>query len=132
MRKSQQGERRRYGLFPLSIRTSLVALVLLPLLLAIGLAATVVANQSSIRGQAITARRSSLFLNTLLRARIDVYTEYVASASIVAAQAYHLSGAELDSLLGLNVQAALIDARRRLITRRCLRRRAYSLRSTAN
>ncbi len=112
MRNSQQGERSRYRLFPLSIRTSLVALVLLPLVLAIGLAATVVANQSSIRGQAITARRSSLFLNTLLRARIDVYTEYVASASIVAAQAYHLSGAELDSLLGLNVQAALIDARR--------------------
>ena len=76
------------------------------------MAATVVANQSSIRGQAIMARRSSLFLDTLLRARIDVYTEYVASASIVAAQAYHVSGAELDSLLGLNVQAALVDARR--------------------
>ena len=112
MHDSQQAERSRYRLFPLGIRTSLVAMVLLPLVLTIGVAATVVANQSSIRGQAIMARRSSLFLDTLLRARIDVYTEYVASASIVAAQAYHVSGAELDSLLGLNVQAALVDARR--------------------
>ena len=103
---------RQWGrLFPLSIRTSLVALVLLPLAIAIGLGSTVVANQSSIRGQALAARQSSLFLNSLLRARIDVYTEYVDSASLVAAQTYHVSDAELNSLLGLNVRAALIEAR---------------------
>jgi diguanylate cyclase (GGDEF)-like protein len=103
--------RRWLKLFPLSIRTSLVALVFLPLAISVGLASTVVANQSSIRGQAVTARQSSLVLNSLLRARIDVYAEYVASASIVAAQAYHVSAAALDSLLGLNVQASLVDAR---------------------
>jgi diguanylate cyclase (GGDEF)-like protein len=88
-----------------------VALVFLPLAIAVGLASTVVANQSSVRGQAVTARRSSLVLNSLLRARIDVYAEYVASASIVAAQAYDVSAAELDTLLGVNVQATLVDAR---------------------
>ena len=102
----------RWKLFPLSIRTSLVAIVLLPLAISIGLASTVVASQSSIRGQAVTARRSSLYLDSLLRARIDVYTEYVDTASIVAAQAYHVSNAELNSLMGLNVRAAMIDARR--------------------
>jgi diguanylate cyclase (GGDEF)-like protein len=104
--------RRRWRLFPLSIRTSLVALVFLPLAIAIGLASTVVTDQSSVRGQAVMARQSSLVLNSLLRARIDVYAEYVASASIVAAQAYHVSAAELDSLIGVNVQASLVVARR--------------------
>lgn len=108
---AQPARRRWLQLFPLSIRTSLVALVFLPLAISVGLASTVVAHQSSLRGQAITARQSSLVLNSLLRARIDVYAEYVASASIVAAQAYHVSAAELDSLLGLNVQASLVDAR---------------------
>jgi diguanylate cyclase (GGDEF)-like protein len=89
-----------------------VALVFLPLAIAVGLASTVVANQSSIRDQAVMARQSSLVLNSLLRARIDVYAEYVASASIVAAQAYHVSAAELNSLIGVNVQATLVVARR--------------------
>jgi diguanylate cyclase (GGDEF)-like protein len=112
MGKSQQGERSRYRLFPLGIRTSLVALVLLPLAIAIGLASMKVVNQSSLRVQAVTARQSSLFLDSLLRARIDVYNEYVASESIVAAQTYHVSAAKLNSILGVNVQATLIDARR--------------------
>jgi diguanylate cyclase (GGDEF)-like protein len=89
-----------------------VALVFLPLAIAVGLASTVVVNQSAVRGQALMARQSSLVLNSLLRARIDVYAEYVASASIVAAQTYHVSAAELDSLTGVNVQATLVDARR--------------------
>jgi diguanylate cyclase (GGDEF)-like protein len=109
---STQPARRRRRLLPLSIRTSLVALVFLPLVIAVGLASTIVANQSSIRGQADTARQSSLVLNSLLRARIDVYAEYVASASIVAAQTYQVSAAQLDSLLGINVQATLVAARR--------------------
>jgi len=109
---STRPARRRWRLLPLSIRTSLVALVLLPLAIAIGLASVKVANQSSLRGQAVTARQSSLFLDSLLRARIDVYNEYVASESIVAAQAYHVSATKLNSILGVNVQATLIAARR--------------------
>jgi diguanylate cyclase (GGDEF)-like protein len=92
----------------------LVAVVLLPLAIAAGLASTVVVHQSFIRGQAVMARQSSLVLNSLLRARIDVYSEYVASASIVAAQTYHVSQSELDSLLGVNVRASLIEARRKV------------------
>ena len=122
----------RWKLFPLSIRTSLVAIVLPPLAISIGLASTVVVSQSSIRGQAVTARRSSLYLDSLLRARIDVYTEYVDTASIVAGQAYHVSNAELNSILGLNVRAAMIHARRGSITRRCLGRWVPSLPSTRN
>jgi len=102
--------RRRF--LPLSISTSLVALVVLPLAIAIALAATVVANQASIRAQAVTTRQSSLELDSLLRARIDVQAEYVFSASIVAAQAYHVSAAELDLLTGVNVQKSLAEARR--------------------
>jgi diguanylate cyclase (GGDEF)-like protein len=108
---TRSATRRRWSLFPLGIRTSLAAIVLLPLALVVGLASTVVADQSSMRGQAVMAGRSSLHLNALLRARIDVYTEYVDTASIVAARAYHISDAELDSLLGLNVRAALVNAR---------------------
>ena len=66
---STRPTRHRWRLFPLSIRTSLVALVFLPLAIAVGLASTVVANQSSVRGQALMARQSSLVLNSLLRAR---------------------------------------------------------------
>jgi hypothetical protein len=103
---------RRRGLFPLSIRSSLVVVVLLPLAMAVGLASTVVVHQSSTRQQALMAQQSSLVLDSLLRARVAVYNEYVPTAAILAATQYHLSPAALDALLGVDFQADLATARR--------------------
>jgi diguanylate cyclase (GGDEF)-like protein len=103
---------RARGLFPLSIRMSLVVVLLVPLLIAVGLASTVVAHQLSIRHQAMTAHQSSLNLDSLLLARVDVYAEYIPSQAIVAGRKYHISTAELDSLLGVNVETDLLSSRR--------------------
>jgi diguanylate cyclase (GGDEF)-like protein len=86
--------------------------LLVPLLIAVGLASTVVVHQLSARHQAVTARQSSLALDSLLRARVDIYAEYIPSQAIVAAHSYHLTPAALDSLLGADVQAELVASRR--------------------
>jgi hypothetical protein len=69
-------------------------------MVALGLGFRVVTTQASRRDQAVMVRQSSLALDSLLRARIDVYAEYVPSAAIVAARAYNLTEDELDTLLG--------------------------------
>jgi hypothetical protein len=92
--------RPRRKIFPLSIRSSLVIIVLIPIVVALGLGFRVVTTQASRRDQAVMVRQSSLALDSLLRARIDVYAEYVPSAAIVAARAYNLTEDELDTLLG--------------------------------
>jgi diguanylate cyclase (GGDEF)-like protein len=104
--------RPRQGLFPLSIHTSLVIVVLIPLMIAAGLASSVVLHQTSARRQAVTARQSSLVLDSLLRARVDVYAEYVPSAAILAVTTYDISIQQIDALLGVNFQANLVSARK--------------------
>jgi diguanylate cyclase (GGDEF)-like protein len=88
--------------------------MLVPIAVALGLASKEVASQASRRSEAVTVSQSSFVLDSLLRARIDVYAEYVPSAAIVAARANHLSPAALDSLLGINFQADLVNARKLL------------------
>ena len=100
------------SVFPLSVRTSMIVVLLVPLLMAVGLASTVVVHQLSARTQADTARRSSLVLDSLLRARVDIYAEYIPSQAIVTARLYHISPSALDSLLGVNVENELVAARR--------------------
>jgi diguanylate cyclase (GGDEF)-like protein len=99
-------------LFPLSIRTSFVVILLVPLLIIVGVSSTVVAHQLSTRRQAISARQSSLTLDALLQARVDLYDEYIPSQAIVVGRTYQVSPATLNSLLGFNVQAELVAARR--------------------
>jgi len=99
------------GPFPLSIRSSLVVVVLIPLAMAVGLASTIVAGQWSTRHHALMAQHSSLVLDSLLRDRVAVYDEYVPTAAILAGRVNHLSPATLDGLLGVNFQADLITAR---------------------
>jgi diguanylate cyclase (GGDEF)-like protein len=109
---SAGGHPRGRRLFPLSIRASLIVVLLVPLLMAVGLASTVVVHQLSTRQQAVTARQSSLALDSLLRARVAIYAEYIPSQAIVTARSYHISSAALDSLLGADVQTNLVDSRR--------------------
>ena len=99
------------GLLPLSVRTSIIVVLLVPLLIVVGVASTVVAHQLTTRHQAVAARQSSLVLDALLQARVDIYNEYIPSQAIVAARLYRLFPSSLDSLLGLNVQAELVSAR---------------------
>jgi diguanylate cyclase (GGDEF)-like protein len=98
--------------FPLSIRASLVIVMLIPLAMAVGLASSVVLSQRSTRQHAIADRYSSLTLDAILRTRIDLYDEYVPSAAIVAAREHDLSPAALDGLLGVDFQRELVTARR--------------------
>jgi len=100
------------GLFPLSIRTLFVVILIVPLLIVMGVSWTVVARQLSTRRHAESARQSSLTLDALLRARVDLYDEYIPSQAIVVARAYQVSPATLNSLLGVNVQSELVAARR--------------------
>ncbi len=91
------------GLFPLSIRSSLVVVVLIPLAMAVGLASTVVLGQWSTRHHALMAQRSSLVLDSLLQDRVAVYDEYVPTAAILAGRVNHLSPTTLDGLLGVEI-----------------------------
>ena len=84
------------------------------MVVAIGISSTIVVAQSSSRQQAVAARQSSLALDSLLRARVSIYQEYVPSAAIVAAQANGLTEAQLDTLLGTDFQADLVTARRQV------------------
>jgi hypothetical protein len=102
----------RSGLQSVSIRVSLVVVVLIPLAVAVGLATTVVLHQSLIRHRSLTTRESSLTLDSLVRVRADLYAEYVPTMAIVSARVYHISGPALDALLGVNFQRNLILARR--------------------
>ena len=98
-------------LFPLSIRTSFVVFLLVPLLIVLGVASTVVGHQLSTGDQADATRQSSLTLDQLLRARVDLYDEYIPSQAIVVARTYQVSPATLNSLLGTDVQTELTDSR---------------------
>ena len=89
-------------------------MALIPLVVALVISSTVVLTQVSSRRQAVSARQSSLVLDSLLRARVSIYEEYVASAAIVAAQANHLTVAQLDALLGTDFPAELAGARRQV------------------
>ena len=105
------GGRPKRKILPLSIRTSLVLLILLPMAVALGLASREVVTQASRRNEGLSVRQRSLVLDSLLRTRIAVYDEYVPSAAIVAARVNHLSPASLDALLGIDFQAELVKAR---------------------
>jgi diguanylate cyclase (GGDEF)-like protein len=105
------GRRSDKSLFPLSIGSSLVVVVLIPLILAVFLASNAVLHQSSVRRQAVIARQSSLELDSLLQARVDIYAEYIPSAALAAASLYHISEDRIDALLGVNFQANLVTAR---------------------
>jgi diguanylate cyclase (GGDEF)-like protein len=105
-------DRPKRRIFPLGIRVSLVLAILAPIAVGLALASSVVAQQVASRNRAITVRQSSLTLDALLRARIDIYAEYVPSAAIVAARLNHLSETQLDTLLGINFQAKLVRARK--------------------
>jgi diguanylate cyclase (GGDEF)-like protein len=107
-----RGDRPRRKLFPLSIRLSLLIMVLIPIAAAVGLGVRVVTNQASRRDQAVTVRQSSLVLDSLLRARIDIFSEYVPTAAIVAGRANNLTEAELNKLLGVNFTVNLKRASR--------------------
>ena len=102
----------RNRLFPLSIRTSFVIILLVPLLIVLAFSSTMVARQLSTRHQAESAHQSSLTLDALVRARVDLYDEYIPSQAIVVARAYNVSPAVLNSLLGVDVQTELVDTRR--------------------
>ncbi len=105
-------DRPKRRIFPLSLRVSLFLAVLTPVAVGLALASSVVAQQVSSRDRAITVQNSSLTLDALLRARIDIYAEYVPSAAIVAAREHHLSEAQLDTLLGVNSEKNLVQARK--------------------
>ncbi len=104
-------DRPKRRIFPLTIRVLLVLAVLTPIVAGLALASSVVTHQVSSRDRAVTVRQSSLTLDALLRARADIYAEYVASASIVAARENHLTEAQLDALLGVNFKKSLARAR---------------------
>lgn len=117
----RQGHKLLPGVGPPSIRASLVIVALIPLVVAAVLCSSVLQNQFSSLRQANAARQSSLALDSLLRARVSVYDEYVPSAAIVAARANHLSEAQLDSLLNTNFGAQLKEARKELNDQRVFR-----------
>jgi diguanylate cyclase (GGDEF)-like protein len=104
--------RRRGRLFPLSIRTWLTLVVLIPLVVAVGGASTVVLSQLSTRHHSESTLQSSTTLDSLLRARVALYDEYVPSEALVAAHHYGVPVAKLDRFVGFDVHGALVTARR--------------------
>ncbi len=121
--ESSAGRRR---IFPLSLRTSLVLVVLLPIAAMVGFASTTAAGQWSSRSEAVNARATTVELDSLMQARAAVTDEYVATAAIVFAAAHHVTTAKLDALLGINF-AADISADRRVVDRQLILRTTPSL-----
>lgn len=105
-------DRPKRRVFPLGIRMSLVIAVLMPITGGLALASSVVAQQVSRRDRAITVRHTTLTLDAILQARIDIYAEYVPSAAIVAGRSNHLSEAQLHALLGVDLEQNLQRARK--------------------
>ena len=67
--ESSAGRRR---IFPLSLRTSLVLVVLLPIAAMVGFASTTAAGQWSSRSEAVNARATTVELDSLMQARAAV------------------------------------------------------------
>jgi len=104
--------RARRRLFPLSLRASLVLVIFVPIAATIGFASATGANRWSSRDEALTVRRATLDIDSLMRARAAIVDEEVPSAAFVAAAAYHISPTEIDSLLGIDFKGELVTARR--------------------
>jgi diguanylate cyclase (GGDEF)-like protein len=84
------------------------------MVVAVGLATSVVVNQSTTRHRAVVARETSLTLDSLLTDRADLYAEYVPTLAIETAKVHKLTGAQLDKLLGVDFQATLVSARQQV------------------
>jgi diguanylate cyclase (GGDEF)-like protein len=84
------------------------------MVVAVGLATSVVADHSSTRHQALIARQTSLTLDSLLTDRADLYAEYVPTLAIEAGKVHKITGAQLDKLLGVDFQATLVSARKQV------------------
>lgn len=97
---------------PLSLRASLVLVVLAPIAATVGFASTTAVARWSSRSQAVTVHNATLELDSFMRARAAVADEYVPTAAIVYAAAYHVSPVALESLLGIDFEAELAAARR--------------------
>jgi len=110
----------------LSMRSSLVLIVAAPLAVSIGLASSVVAREASLRAESVRDRNSSITLDSVVQARFDINAEQDATIAILAAASYHVSGAELDRLLGANYQHQLVTSRRTLDRLTVLRSPALS------
>jgi diguanylate cyclase (GGDEF)-like protein len=102
----------RHHFSPLSLRASLILVIVAPIAATFGLAWTTVTGNWSSRSEAVAARQATLELDSLLNARAAIADEYLSTAAIVYAATYHVSSAELDSLLGINFEAQLAAARR--------------------
>jgi len=110
--RDPEGRRPKRRVFPLSLRTSLVITVLVPVTVAIVLISIMVGQQVARRDRAIQVSQSSLALDALLHDRVDVYAEYVPSEAIVSARVNHLDINQLDALLGVDFKDNLVKARK--------------------
>jgi diguanylate cyclase (GGDEF)-like protein len=111
-RPSHHGDLRRRRLFPLSLRASLVLVVLAPIAATVGFASMTAIGRWSSRNEAVTASKATLELDSLIQARAAINDEYVPSAAIVYAAAYKVTPAGLDALLGIDFAGELVTARR--------------------
>ena len=118
---SSATQRKHRHLFPLSLRASLVLVVLAPIAATVGFASTTAAARLSSRNEAVTARTATLELDALVKARAAIADEDVPTAAIVYAAAYHVSPAGLDALLGIDFQAELVAARKMVDSQTVLR-----------
>jgi diguanylate cyclase (GGDEF)-like protein len=107
---SPEPVRHRRRIPPVSVRTLLVLVVLVPLGATFGFASAASAHQWTSRDQAISARRTSLGFDTLMYASAAVTREYVSAAAIVYAANHHIPVGVLDQLLGIHFDKQLAVA----------------------
>jgi diguanylate cyclase (GGDEF)-like protein len=121
---NRRGLRKRF--LPLSLRASLVLILLAPIAATVGFASATAVGRWSSRNEAVTARTATLELDALMTARAAIADEDVPTAAIVYAAAYHVSPAVLDSLLGIDFEAELAAARQ-MVDRQTVLRTTPSL-----
>jgi diguanylate cyclase (GGDEF)-like protein len=120
-RASNDRPRTRRHVLPLSLRASLVVVVLIPILATVGFASAIAVTRVSSHNEAVTAGKATLELDALMTARAAIADEDVPTAAIVYAAAYHVSPAALDSLLGIDFEAELVAARKMVDSQSVLR-----------
>jgi diguanylate cyclase (GGDEF)-like protein len=108
---AERPTRQRRSLLPLSLRTSLALILLVPIAVTVAFAVTSASGTWSSRREAMTARSGSLKLDALVDARTAIDEEYVPSAAIANGLARHLSVTTLDRLLGVDLESELVAAR---------------------
>jgi diguanylate cyclase (GGDEF)-like protein len=103
---------RGWGIRSLSFRSWLIVVLVFPIAVGVGFGYSAIHSLVTSRNQAVSARQSSVTLDSYLRAESAVLDEQVPTSAIAYAKTYGVPISQLDSLLRINFVSELSSTRR--------------------